>query len=97
MMMTSRAVVYAVLAVALGYLLISIIPATLIPHEKEILRPSDEKSPLAEAPGESTFKRSEETQIGKGVTWNEALKFSFLIIDLLIALGIYFIARRRLA
>jgi len=105
MTMESKAVVYAVLAVALGYLLISAVPNQLVTlgGEKGLVTIEEETQ---RAPPESLELSGEKAQTygdletqpppPKGL-WREAAAIGVWIIDLLIALGAYFAARRWLS
>lgn len=95
MTMHTKITVYAVLAIALGYLLVSIVPGGLIPKGEEVLY-ADEGARLPQkdkqAAGIEDFEAPKTTKRG---FWYEASQFSVWIINLMIALGVYFVARRR--
>lgn len=93
--MNSKVVVYAVLAVALGYFLISTAPAIMTPPEREPTFAGDEGKPLLGAPEESDIRGPEDQPSKKNQIWNEAFQFSVWIINLFIALGVYMVAKRR--
>lgn len=126
MTMENKAVVYAVLAISLGYLLVSAVPSQLAPPmfgepagDSEMLRaPGPEhaevptESPSAPATeSDKTFSGDAATAqgdaIAAGGTSDEALVagggsgtlvvsvFGTWSVNLIIALGVYFIARRR--
>lgn len=95
--MESKAAVYAVLAVALGYLLISVVPNRLVDLEGE--------TPPLPAPAEEVYglddekrlaTKGVEPQVSRGGVWGWAFAFGVWMVDLLIALGIYFAVKRRL-
>ena len=93
--MYQKMTAYTVLAVALGYLLISTVPATLTPPEPEMLATGEEGEILsAPSPDSSIRGPGPETSEEKSAL-NETFQYSALIIDLLIALGVYMVARRR--
>ncbi len=124
--MESKAIVYAVLAISLGYLLVSTVPSQLAPtmfgepaSDSEMLTAPGPKA--AEAPNEDaaapaaesdkTFSRDAETSqedaIAAGGSSDEALAsgegsgglvisvFGTWSVNLIVALGVYFLARRR--
>ena len=98
MMMESKVAVYAVLAVALGYLLISVVPNRLVDLGGE--------TPPIPAPAEEVYGfGDEERQAIKGVEprlstggmWDGAFALGIWMVDLLIALGVYLAVKRRLS
>jgi hypothetical protein len=126
MTMENKAIVYAVLAISLGYLLVSAVPSQLAPPmfgepagDSEMLRapgPEHVEAPTesASAPAtesDKTFSGDAATAQGDATaaegTSDEALAagggsgplvvsvFGTWSVNLFIALGVYFIARRR--
>ncbi len=94
--MYQKMTAYTVLAVALGYLLISAVPATLTPPEPEMLATGEEGEIFPRAPSpDSSIRGPEPEALEEKSALNEAFQYSVLIIDLLIALGVYMVARRR--
>lgn len=115
MTMKTKAATYVVLAVALGYLLTSTLPSTLVPEEGPLFLAGEEaildaaKEPSAsesataaaeesvadEAPRGQAFSVPDET-----TTSQETLDFSqysMWAIDVIVALGVYFLAKRKFA
>ena len=117
-MMESKAVIYAVIAVALGYILISAVPDRLASlqrvtqprgaEEMESLvleEPESTESESRDALDESISALSEdltadvaelEKAAPRGV-WDGAIALGVWMINLMIALGVYFIVKRRLS
>jgi hypothetical protein len=105
--MDSKIPVYTVLAVVLGVLLTSAVPASLTPRQEPLfMTGSDIEAPAAKAPVEDDVLSSraddeiEGALPGGSVKANpldQALQYSILAVDLFIALGVYFVARRRFA
>ena len=122
-MMESKAVIYTVIAVALGYLLISAVPDRLASlqrvtrprgaEEMESVVVEEKESTESEsrvAPDESistlgdelTAEVSElevselEIAAPRGV-WDGAIALGVWMINLIVALGVYFIVKRRLS
>ena len=105
--MDSKIPVYTVLAVVLGVLLTSALPASLTPKQGPIFAAESEvEAPAMKAPVEDELlgSRADEemdfaTPAG-GVRTNlfdQASQYSILVVDLLVALGVYIVARRRFA
>jgi len=116
MTMESRALVYAVLAIAMGYFLVSAVPQRLAspmyaePVESGPIRSGGEEMlgsvepPSAEGtePPERADTASEAADAATAVSSARAggvyvTVFGTWVVNLFVALGIYFIARRRLA
>ncbi len=100
--MNTKVFTYAVLAVALGYLLTSVVPSALVPETPPVFLESGEEPLIKEATPESESEVLGVPDLdaeGKEVvpSLDDALQYGYLVLDLFIALGIYFIARRRLA
>jgi len=117
-MMESKVVIYTVIAVALGYLLISAVPDRLASLQR-VTRPrgaEDMESVVVEekestesesrvAPDESisafgdelTAEVSELEKAAPGGVWDGAIALGVWMINLMIALGVYFIVKRRLS
>ena len=124
--MENKVLVYAVLAISLGFLLVSEVPNQLAPpmfsepaDDSEMLRAPGQEQPKAPAEGESapateldeTFSAdaaelqgdasdarsaSEEALAAEGGSGNLVISvFGTWSINLIVALGVYFIARRR--
>ena len=124
--MESKTLVYAVLAISLGYLLVSVVPSQLTPPmygesagDPEMLqaprpKPEDDSSEIVTAPsteGDGTFSKdaaetqedssaarasSDEALAAGGSSGNLVVSvFGTWSFNLIIALGVYFIARRR--
>ena len=93
--MYQKMTAYTVLAVALGYLLISAVPATLTPPEPEMLATGEEGEVFSAPSPDSSIRGPEPESLEEKATMNEVFQYSALIIDLLIALGVYIVARRR--
>ena len=105
--MDSKIPIYTVLAVVLGVLLTSAVPASLTPKQEPLfMAESDSEAPVMKAPVEDELlgSRADEemnfaTPAG-GVRTNlldQALQYRILVVDLLVALGVYVVARRRFA
>ena len=97
MNMNSRMTVYMVLAAALGYLLVSTVPATLMPPKMEFMRSPTEDEPVLGAKPEMEIQGSGAEYIGQPTIWDSISQIGIWFVDLLIAIGVYFIARRKLA
>jgi len=97
MNMNSKMTVYMVVAVALGYLLVSTVPATLMPPRMEAMRSPTEDEPVLGAKPEMDIQESEAVLTGPPTVWDGVSQIGFWFLDLLIAFGVYFIAKRRLA
>ncbi len=115
MTMENRALVYAVLAISLGYLLVSAVPSQLAPPmfgesgDPELLKapgPGRAESPAegASAPateqddafsGDATEAQEEVLAAGGGSGNLVVSVFGTWSVNLIVALGVYFIARRR--
>ncbi|MFB0557880.1 MAG: hypothetical protein ACETVY_02070 [Candidatus Bathyarchaeia archaeon] len=112
--------VYAVLAIALGYLLISVVPNQLIPQRYDAFQAEHVKEPGVEeetqpeepsvttepevlgeaasaAPDEAKAAAEEARAATSGLTIVSEVftGFGSLLISLFVALGVYWIARRR--
>lgn len=123
MTMESRALVYAVLAIAMGYFLVSAVPQRLASPmyaatgEFELVRPGgeemlgspeetvvegtepDERGDAAKTASDAATAAAEEASAASSALSGFAYVgvFGTWILNLFIALGVYFIARRRLA
>jgi hypothetical protein len=105
--MDSKIPVYTVLAVVLGVLLTSAVPAGLTPRQEPLfMAGSEAEAPVMKAPAEDEVlgSRADEEMDGalpggsvKGNPLDQALQYSILVVDLFVALGVYFVARRRFA
>ena len=116
MTMENRALVYAVLAISLGYLLVSAVPSQLAPpmfsesmEDRELLKasgpenaeaPTDDASAPASELDETFSRDAAEAQgdalVAGGGSGNLVISvFGTWSVNLFIALGVYFIARRR--
>jgi hypothetical protein len=94
--MNQKMMVYTVLAIALGYFLTSAVPATLTPSEGEFLMRGEGDSILSAPQPESSIEEPELDIVQEKFAWNEAFQYSILVVDFLIAFGIYVVAKRRL-
>jgi hypothetical protein len=102
--MNTKVFTYAVLAVALGYLLTSVVPSALVPETPPVFLESGEEPLIREAPPESESEVLGDQDLGEEGqsldvvrSVDDVFQYGYLVLDLFIALGIYFIARRRLA
>jgi hypothetical protein len=105
--MDSKISVYTVLAVVLGVLLTSVIPASLTPKQEPLfMAESDVEAPIMKTPVEDELLGSRadsemnfSTPVGdvRANLLNQALHYIILVLDLLVALGVYIVARRRFA
>jgi hypothetical protein len=103
--MDSKIPVYTVLAVVLGVLLTSTLPASLTPKQGPLFAAESEvEPPVLKAPAEDELlgSRAEDerefaTPLGGAETnlIDQAFQYSILVVDLLVALGVYVVARRR--
>ena len=116
MTMQNRALVYAVLAISLGYLLVSAVPSQLAPPmlsesagDRELVKAPGQEN--AEAPTDDAFASGTEPDgtfsgdaaeaqgdalVAGGGSGNLVISiFGTWSVNLLFALGVYFIARRR--
>ncbi len=105
--MDSKIPVYTVLAVVLGVLLTSALPASLTPKQGPIFAAEpDSEAPVMKAPAEDEIlgSRADEERgfatpaggVGTSLL-DQALQYRILVVDLLVALGVYVVARRRFA
>ena len=116
--MENRALVYAVLAISLGYLLVSAVPSQLAspilsesagdrelvkaPGQENAEAPTDDAFASATEP-DGTFSRDATEAQGDvlaagGGSGNLVVSvFGTWSVNLIVALGVYFIARRRLS
>lgn len=113
MTMKTKAATYVVLAMALGYLLTSTLPSTLVPEEPPLFAAGEEvildaaKEPAA---SESAAEAAEESLSieaprGQGFTVPEEAatsqetldisQYGIWAIDVIVALGVYYLAKRR--
>ena len=120
MTVESKMFVYAVIAVALGYLLVSTVPEQLAALQGETMRAvtepkitgeeterlSEEVEPLneetydaAKSAADAAKAAAEEAEVTAGLSKGVdiAATISLWTVNLLIALGVYFIAKRRLS
>jgi len=93
--MYQKMTVYTVLAVALGYLLISTVPSAITPLEGEMLATTEEDMITSAPKPEAGIREPELFATEEKSALNEAFQYSVLIIDLLVALGVYIVAKRR--
>ena len=105
-MMDTKIPVYTVFAVVLGVLLTYAVPSALTPQRfamrgeapdedsPPVMAPGVEEATEAFSSGESLGAPDKDVQNQGGV--NQFSKYSLLFVDLIIALGVYMIARRRL-
>jgi len=117
-MMESKAVIYAVIAVALGYILISAVPDRLASLQGVMQRggakdmeslvleePESTDSESRDALDESISTLSDELTAdiaeleiaAPGGVWDGAIALGVWMINLMIALSVYFIVKRRLS
>jgi len=117
-MMESKAVIYTVLAIALGYFLISAVPERLEALQGMNLRggaeemegivveaPKSTDSESLAAPDEAVSslgddviaESAEPEEVALGGVREGALALGVWMINLMIALGVYFIVKRRLS
>jgi hypothetical protein len=102
--MNTKVFTYAVLAIALGYLLTSVLPSALVPEMPPVLLENGEEPLIREATPESESEMLGEQDLGEEEqtldvvrSVDDIFQYGYLVLDLFIALGIYFVARRRLA
>ena len=105
--MDSKIPVYTVLAVVLGVLLTSAVPASLTPRQEPLfMAGSETEAPVMKAPAEDEVLGSrgneemDSATPGGSVRENplsQASQYSILVVDLFVALGVYIVARRRFA
>jgi len=93
--MYQRMTVYAVLAIAIGYLLTSTVPTILTQPEDKMLTLGEEEMLTAPAPADSGAEGKEARALGEGQFWGELYQYGFLAVDVAIAVGVYMLARRR--
>lgn len=93
--MYQKMTVYAVLAIAIGYLLISTVPAIITPPEEKMLTLGEEEMVTAPTPTEPGVEGEEARTLGEGLFWGEIYQYGFLAVDVAIAVGVYMLARRR--
>lgn len=93
--MYQRMTVYAVLAIAIGYLLSSTVPAIITPPEEKMLALSEEEMVTATPSAEPGVEGKEAQPLGEGLFWGEIYQYGFLAVDVAIAVGVYMLARRR--
>ena len=105
--MDSKIPVYTVLAVVLGVLLTSALPTSITPKQGPLFATESEvEAPVMKAPAEDELlgSRADEglnfaTPAGGARTnfFDQASQYSILVVDLVVALGVYVVARRRFA
>jgi hypothetical protein len=105
--MDSKIPVYTVLAVVLGVLLTSAVPASITPKQGPLFATESEvEAPAWKAPAEDEIlgSRADEEVMGAAPggsagtnLLDQASQYSILVVDLVVALGVYVIARRRFA
>lgn len=101
--MTSKATVYIVLAVAIGYLLVSSFPIRFeTMTTKEVKQLGDTNRSYGFSSGGEQAKGSEEDrllapEVTASGAWDWSTLLGFLVVDLSIALGVYFIVKRHLS
>lgn len=92
--MYSKMVIYTLLAVALGYILIEAVPGGLV-QEVEVLRAEEGKMPPQEdqeIAGVESFETPKTTE--RGLLY-EVSQYGVWVVNVVIALGVYVVARRR--
>jgi len=94
---TSKAMIYAVVAIALGYALVSAVPYRFetITTKEVALRFAANESLRLGSIDELTVKPAPEAYAGGVGDWT--ITVGAVSADLLIALGVYFIVKRRLS
>jgi hypothetical protein len=92
--MNSKMIVYTIFAIVVGYLLTSTAPANIIPKEEEVMF-TEKEAPSMEAGADSSMRSADEPLPPEASVLDDAFNYGLLIFDLFIALGIYFIAKRR--
>jgi hypothetical protein len=118
MTMENKALIYTVLAISLGYLLVSAVPSRLAPpmyagsgDDSELIRgpvpesavPPEEGAATAAADSTQGDTLSSESAQGERLSAGSGSRnmivsvFGTWSVNLLIALGVYFFARRRFA
>ena len=93
--MYQKMTAYTVLAVALGYLLISAVPSAITPPEGEMLATAEEDMIKSTPEPEAGVREPDSFATGEKSALNEVFQYSVLLIDLLVALGVYMVAKRR--
>lgn len=103
--MDSKIPVYTVLAVVLGVLLTSTVPASLTPRQEPKFAVESE-APAIKAPaedevlgfrGDEDLSESDSLGDGRVNIVDQAMQYSILVVDLFVAFGVYVLARRRFA
>jgi len=104
--MRKKATVYILLAISFGYLLTSVVPSALFPEERQSFALKENSATVEE----ETFSEIEEpastldTQAARSIAAEERTsiqvsqgiwQYGVWIFDLLIALAVYFVAKRR--
>lgn len=93
--MESRTPIYIVLAVVLGYLLISAVPERFTGPEEEAVREDAEKLYGMETDAPQIEGSASDLSSTRGAL-NIVSDYGIWLVDLIVALGVYFIAKRRL-
>jgi hypothetical protein len=97
MNMNSRMAIYIVLAIAMGYMIVSTVPTTLTPPESDALRAGTKDEPIMSAQPEREVFESELQSKNATTMGINTFQIGIWVLDLLIALGAYFLAKRWLA
>jgi hypothetical protein len=98
--MGSKTAVYAILAVALGYILISTVPDQIVVVEEgsQPVRAVPEKAEgLATESDTFTDEKMHLPSSSSFTLWDGAYTIGLWIINLLLALGVYFLVKRRIS
>ena len=108
--MESKLIVYMVLAISLGYIVMSTIPGQLTPprfkvvqHETESINTPNHDEPKtsaeetlgADSTADSAREAAEESKAARGPLTGSFMVVGTLVLNLSIAFGVYMLARRR--
>jgi len=104
--MNNKATIYAFLAVILGYSLMTYIPSTITPSMTSIERSNDTNdswlsttpdSDILGSEGKSAAETAETAANYAKAQTESSVQFAFIAFDICLALGVYFLARKRFA
>ena len=98
--MGSKTAIYAVLAVALGYIMISAIPDQIgvVEEGSQPVRAGPEKAESLAAESDTFADEKMHLPASPSFTlWDGAYTIGLWIVNLLLALGVYFLVKRRIS
>jgi hypothetical protein len=94
-MMHSKMAIYVLLAVGLGYFLISTVPMSLVPGENEVFQTGENDEFLSEDKEFSGFDSNEQTRTKKGFIIFDPFQYIVISLNFIISIGVYIIAKKK--